>query len=32
LLDGMQFDDLKAQFDVPVYAMDVQDFIKEILL
>ena len=31
LLDGMKFDDLKAQFNVPVYDMDVQDLIREIL-
>ncbi len=29
LLDGMQFDDLKAQFNVPIYEMDLPDFIKE---
>ncbi len=32
LLDGMQFDDLKAQFDVPIYDMDIQDFLRQILL
>jgi putative radical SAM enzyme (TIGR03279 family) len=31
LLDGMQFDDLKAQFDVPIYDMDIQDFLKQFL-
>ncbi len=31
LLDGMQFDDLKKQFDVPIYAMDAQEFISRIL-
>lgn len=31
LLDGMKFDDLKAQFKVPVYEMDIQDFVKDIL-
>ena len=31
LLDGMTFDDLKAQFDVPIYALDAQDFIRQIL-
>jgi hypothetical protein len=31
LLDGMQFDDLKAQFPVPIYDMDIQDFLKEFL-
>jgi putative radical SAM enzyme (TIGR03279 family) len=30
LLDGMKFDDLKAQFEVPVYALDVQELIGEI--
>ncbi len=29
LLDGMQFDYLKSQFDVPIYDMDVQEFIGE---
>jgi putative radical SAM enzyme (TIGR03279 family) len=28
LLDGMLFDDLKAQFDVPVYDLDLKGFIK----
>ncbi len=28
LLDGMQFDDLKAQFDVPVYDFDLNDLIE----
>jgi len=32
LLDGMKFDDLKAQFKVPIYALDVQEFVAEILL
>jgi len=31
LLDGMQFDDLKAQFPVPIYDMDIQDFLKQFL-
>lgn len=31
LLDGMKFDDLKAQFSVPIYDMDIQDFIKKVL-
>ncbi|MGI8787165.1 MAG: DUF512 domain-containing protein [Pyrinomonadaceae bacterium] len=31
LLDGMNFDELKAKFDVPIYAMDLQDFISRIL-
>lgn len=29
LLDGMSFEDLKKQFAVPVYDMDIQDFIKQ---
>jgi len=29
LLDGMQFDDLKAQFPVPIYDMDIQGFLKQ---
>ncbi|MBA3786904.1 MAG: DUF512 domain-containing protein, partial [Acidobacteria bacterium] len=32
LLDGMKFDDLKAQFEVPIYDLDVQELIAEILL
>jgi putative radical SAM enzyme (TIGR03279 family) len=28
LLDGMQFHDLKAQFDVPVYDMDAEQFFR----
>ncbi len=32
LLDGMQFADLKAQFDVPIYNLDLQEFIEQILL
>jgi putative radical SAM enzyme (TIGR03279 family) len=31
LLDGMRYDDLKAQFDVPIYDMDAQEFIAKIL-
>lgn len=31
LLDGMKFDDLKAQFKLPIYDMDIQDFVKKIL-
>ncbi len=31
LLDGMTFEDLKAQFDVPIYDLDLQDLIKKIL-
>lgn len=30
LLDGMKFDDLKAQFDVPIYDLDIEDFIGAI--
>ncbi|CAN5870221.1 DUF512 domain-containing protein [soil metagenome] len=32
LLDGMKFNDLKAQFEVPIYDLDVQELIAEILL
>ncbi len=28
LIDGMQFDDLKARFDVPVYDLDLKDLMK----
>ncbi|MCO6509613.1 MAG: DUF512 domain-containing protein [Aridibacter famidurans] len=28
LIDGMQFDDLKAGFDVPVYAADLMDLVR----
>jgi putative radical SAM enzyme (TIGR03279 family) len=31
LLDGMQFEDLKKQFPVPIYDMDLQEFIERIL-
>jgi len=31
LLDGMQFADLKKQFPVPIYDMDIQDFLKQFL-
>jgi putative radical SAM enzyme (TIGR03279 family) len=31
LLDGMQFEDLKKQFVVPIYDMDVQEFINQFL-
>jgi putative radical SAM enzyme (TIGR03279 family) len=31
LLDGMQFEDLKKQFPVPIYEMDLQDFMRQIL-
>jgi NifB/MoaA-like Fe-S oxidoreductase len=30
LLDGMLFEDLKRQFDVPVYDMDVEEFLGQI--
>ena len=31
LLDGMQFDELKEQFNVPVYDFDLEDFTELIL-
>lgn len=31
LLDGMQFDDLKKQFPVPIYNLDLQEFIEDFL-
>jgi putative radical SAM enzyme (TIGR03279 family) len=31
LLDGMQFEYLKSQFNVPIYDMDVQEFINQFL-
>ncbi|MCY7345586.1 MAG: DUF512 domain-containing protein [Pyrinomonadaceae bacterium] len=31
LLDGMQFDELQAQFNVPIYALDTEDLIRQIL-
>lgn len=31
LLDGMQFEDLKKQFPVPIYNLDIQEFIELIL-
>ncbi len=31
LLDGMQFDDLKAQFNVPIYDFELEDLIEMIL-
>jgi len=31
LLDGMKFDDLKKEFNVPIYDLDVQEFIGKIL-
>ena len=31
LIDGMQFDDLKRQFPVPVYDFDLEDFVEFVL-
>ena len=31
LLDGMQFDYLKSQFDVPIYNLDIEDFAETVL-
>jgi putative radical SAM enzyme (TIGR03279 family) len=31
LLDGMQFDDLKANFDVPIYDLDLEELIEMVL-
>jgi NifB/MoaA-like Fe-S oxidoreductase len=31
LLDGMTFDELKSNFNVPIYDLDVQDLIKKVL-
>ena len=31
LLDGMKFDDLKREFNVPIYDLDVQEFVGKIL-
>jgi putative radical SAM enzyme (TIGR03279 family) len=31
LIDGMQFDELKAKYDVPIYDVDVKDFVWEFL-
>lgn len=31
LLDGMKYEDLKAQFNVPIYDMDAEEFIGKIL-
>ncbi|HEX8287267.1 MAG TPA: DUF512 domain-containing protein [Pyrinomonadaceae bacterium] len=31
LLDGMKYDDLKSHFDVPLYDMDIEDFIRKVL-
>ena len=30
-LDGMTFDELKSEFNVPIYPLDVQDLIKKVL-
>ncbi|MDQ3632943.1 MAG: DUF512 domain-containing protein [Acidobacteriota bacterium] len=32
LIDGMQFDELKAKYDVPIYDVDVKNFVREFLL
>ncbi len=32
LLDGMTFEDLKAQFDVPIYDLDIKDLIRILLM
>ncbi len=31
LIDGMQFDELKAKYDVPIYDVDVRDFVWKFL-
>ncbi len=31
LLDGMMFDELKSNFNVPIYDLDVQDLINKVL-
>jgi putative radical SAM enzyme (TIGR03279 family) len=31
LLDGMRFEDLKREFAVPIYDMDIQDFVRQVL-
>ena len=31
LIDGMQFDELKAKYPVPIYAMDLKDYVWEFL-
>ena len=31
LLDGMSFDELKSQFDVPIYDFDTEELLKFIL-
>jgi putative radical SAM enzyme (TIGR03279 family) len=31
LIDGMQFEDLKKQFPVPIYDMDLQEFTEQVL-
>lgn len=31
LIDGMQFDDLKAKFDVPIYDADIKDIVRNAL-
>ena len=31
LLDGMKYEDLKSRFDVPIYDLDLQDLMGEVL-
>lgn len=31
LIDGMQYDELKAKYDVPIYDVDVKDFVRDYL-
>ncbi len=31
LIDGMQFDELKAEYDVPIYDVDIKDLVREII-
>ncbi len=31
LIDGMQYDELKAKYDVPIYDVDLKDFVREFL-
>ena len=31
LIDGMQFEDLKSRFDIPVYDFDLDEFFEFIL-
>jgi NifB/MoaA-like Fe-S oxidoreductase len=32
LIDGMQFEELKSKYDVPIYDVDLKDFVWEFLL